>query len=329
MVSAASQLKNPASLQSQVKVVAPARLHLGFLDLGGHLGRRFGSIGVTINDFATEIRVEPAQLLRVTGGDGNHRVEDLVTRICDYLKVSSNLHLEVMNSIPSHAGLGSGTQMALAVGMAVSRFWGLDVSVRQIARMTGRGSRSGIGIAAFEQGGFIVDGGHGKETSTPPLLSRLAVPDHWRWLLIFDTAFQGLHGQRESEAFRRLPRFSRETAARLCHHLMIQGLPALAEGNYDQFCAALAEIQQANGDYFAPAQGGRYVSPQVSRVLSTLARRGWVGLGQSSWWPTGFCLLPDQETAARELVSLEKQGGSAGIRLVVVSSRNSGASING
>ena len=314
--------------QQPVRVVAPARLHLGFLDLGGHLGRRFGSVGVTIDGIATEIRVYPAKSLRVSG-EGSERVRELIVRLSGQLGLPLQMHIQVSSRIPPHAGLGSGTQMALAVGVAISRFWGHRVTPRQIARLSGRGGRSGIGIAAFEGGGFIVDGGRGSVTQTPPLLSRLAVPESWCWLLIFDPAFQGLHGKKESEAFLRLPRFPREVAARLCHSLLIQGLPALAEGSYEAFCETLAEIQRANGDYFAPAQGGsRYVSSQVAEVLACMSQRGWVGLGQSSWGPTGFCLFPDSDTAAGEMEFLQERFGGSGIRFQRVASRNHGARID-
>jgi predicted sugar kinase len=31
---------------NKITVIAPARLHMGFIDLSGSLGRHFGSIGV-------------------------------------------------------------------------------------------------------------------------------------------------------------------------------------------------------------------------------------------------------------------------------------------
>ncbi len=37
-----------------VRVIAPARLHLGFLDLNGGLGRLFGSIGLAIDTPRTD-----------------------------------------------------------------------------------------------------------------------------------------------------------------------------------------------------------------------------------------------------------------------------------
>jgi beta-ribofuranosylaminobenzene 5'-phosphate synthase len=46
-----------------VRVVAPARLHLGFLDLHGGLGRKFGSLGVTLDEPRTALTVRRAETL--------------------------------------------------------------------------------------------------------------------------------------------------------------------------------------------------------------------------------------------------------------------------
>ncbi len=317
---------DPPETGRRVCVRAPARLHLGFLDPGGHLGRRFGSVGVAVEGISTEIQVTPARDLTLSGEEQD-RVRRLLGRLKHALALSAAMHVHVSRRIPPHAGLGSGTQMALAVGIAVCRYWGKRISPREIARLCERGGRSGIGIAAFEQGGFIVDGGCGTATGTPPSLARHPVPEPWAWLLIFDTTYQGLHGRRETEAFRRLEPFPREKAAHLCHHLLIRGLPALVEGHYEGFCETLAEIQRANGEYFAPAQGGRYISPKVAAAQAWLERRGWVGLGQSSWGPTGFCLFPDAETAAGEMMALQKRFEGSRLRFQWVTTRNHGALI--
>ena len=48
-ITAAKPIKHAA-----FSVRAPGRLHLGFLDPSGTLGRRFGSLGLTIEGFETE-----------------------------------------------------------------------------------------------------------------------------------------------------------------------------------------------------------------------------------------------------------------------------------
>ncbi|HEB78398.1 MAG TPA: GHMP kinase [Methylothermaceae bacterium] len=309
-----------------VQVRSPARLHLGFLDPGAHLGRSFGSLGATLDGIVTRVRISEAGTLKISGRPAEP-VRAILERLHAALGLPLRGHVEIRESIRPHAGLGSGTQLALAVGMAFCHFHGYPATVRQVAGITGRGRRSGIGIAAFEKGGFLVDGGRGSETSTPPLIAHLPMPASWRWLLIQDAEAEGLSGSRERAAFERLPRFPRAVAADLCYRLMIQGLPALAEGDYAAFCEVLAAIQQANGEYFAPAQGGRYSSHRVAEALTWLQRRGWVGLGQSSWGPTGFCLLPDPEAAERELDALGSAFAATGLRFQVVATRNRGADL--
>ena len=67
--------------------------------------------------------------------------------------------LNLVHSIPAHVGLGSGTQLGLAVGAALARLAGLQLSTDEIALAVGRGLHSGIGIATFQHGGFVLDGG--------------------------------------------------------------------------------------------------------------------------------------------------------------------------
>lgn len=286
----------PVAPEPRVTVTAPARLHMGFLDVGGSLGRRFGSVGVGVNEIATRISFVPAPKLSAEGPEAERAIA-AAERFVRAMGRPCPAAIRVEQAIPCHSGLGSGTQLALAVGMGLSRLHGLGISVRDIAPLAERGARSGIGIAVFEHGGLVVDGGRGEHTGIPPVLARLDLPPEWRFILILDRRGQGLHGAAEVEAFQALPPFPAEEAARLCHWLLMKGLPALMEKDIDGFGATITELQRAVGDYFAPAQGGRFTSPEVSAALEFLAERGAVGIGQSSWGPTGFCLSGSPEAA--------------------------------
>ena len=314
----------PFDHQYSVSVFAPARLHMGFIDLGGTLGRQFGSIGVGVNEIATRLSISSADEVNATGPSCERAVK-YARKIAEKLGVNCRLSIRIHEAIPEHIGLGSGTQLALAVGMGMARYHGLELGVRDIAKLIQRGGRSGIGIAVFEQGGLVVDGGRGAYTATPPLLSRMEIPPEWRFILVFDRRGQGLHGKQEVEAFKTLPPFPVAETARLCHLLMMQALPALAEGDIKGFGAVITELQNAVGDHFAPAQGGRFTSPEVGLALDWLQQQGAVGVGQTSWGPTGFCMVENPGHALL-LSSLSGQRFD-GLDFLVATARNQGAEI--
>ncbi len=311
---------------AQITVAAPARLHLGFMDLNGDLGRSFGSLGLTISNLRTVVEAAAAGIMSVEGED-SARALRIAERISDLQGMPGNARIVVRQAIPAHAGFGSGTQLALAVGSAMARVNGWDMTPRTIARLSGRGSRSGIGIGAFETGGFIVDGGRGADDVPPRIISRMSFPDSWRILLVFDSLDQGIHGSNESAAFDALPKFPAESAAHLCRLVMMQLLPSLADANIVGFGRAVTTLQRTVGDHFAPAQGGRYASPAVGEVLAWLESEGAAGVGQSSWGPTGFAILGTEHEAQRLLQrAQERWPDPERLSFMVCRGLNSGAS---
>ena len=310
-----------------VAITAHARLHLGFLDLEGGLGRRFGGLGLALELPATRLRLARSDELVVEGPEAK-RAAAYLSELCQAYDRPARFALTVEETIPAHAGLGSGTQLALAVGKAFGLLEGLDLSAARIAGLLKRGARSGIGIGAFEHGGLILDGGRGPNTVVPPMLGRLAFPEDWRVLMILDPATHGVHGQEEKRAFQTLAPFPASTAAHLCRLTLMKALPAAAEADLPAFGAAIEEIQAVMGRHFAPAQGGSpYTSGRVAAVLAWLQVRGVCGLGQSSWGPTGFAFLPD-EAAARDITQALQRTGLAGtLTLAINKARNQGAEI--
>jgi beta-RFAP synthase len=311
----------------RVTVTVPARLHLGFVDLHGGLGRRFGSLGIAVDMPRTRLSVEFGERLSVQGADAA-RAQRHVETLAERYRLDRRCELRVDESIPVHVGLGSGTQLALATGAAVARLFGLELDARTVGGLLDRGARSSIGIATFEQGGVVLDGGRGEDDAPPPVLSRLPFPEQWRILLIFDNGRRGLHGPEEAVAFHRLPLFPAEEAARLCRLVLMAALPALAEENLDGFGRAVAELQHAIGDYFAPVQGGRFTSPAVAEVLAWLEAEGIAGVGQSSWGPTGFGLVgSDSDAAMLAAAAGRRWPRETGLSFAVSRGRNRGADI--
>ncbi|GAB6971219.1 beta-ribofuranosylaminobenzene 5'-phosphate synthase [Methylobacterium phyllosphaerae] len=308
-----------------VRVEAPARLHFGFLDLHGGLGRRFGSIGLAIDAPSLALSARRAARPSVEGPEAD-RVRGYVRAAAAHLGRGEDVAVTVERVIPAHAGFGSGTQLALAVAAAMARLSGEPFAPDAFAATLDRGNRSGVGLRAFTEGGLIVDGGRGADGGPPPVIARLPYPEAWRIVLILDPGMAGVHGTREVEAFRDLPRFPEAQAAEICRIALMQVLPAVALAEPQGFGAGITRIQTLIGDHFAPHQGGRYASAAVAEALASIAAQGVPGYGQSSWGPTGFALMAS-EAEARALVAGLDRGGP--LRFVIARGRNSGASVTG
>lgn len=315
-------------LPHHVRVLTTARLHMGFLDLHGGLGRRFGSIGLALDKPATRLTAVRAADITATG-PGAARAVACARSFAKRAGIPEGAHFTLEEAIPEHAGLGSGTQMALAVGMAMNRLHGLGLTLREVAAISGRGTRSGIGIGAFAEGGLLVDGGRGEHTTVPPVIARMAFPATWHILLIYDRTHVGVHGGQEIAAFHDLPEFPAATAAELCRRVIMQALPALAEQDLAVFGAAINEIQCCIGDYFAAAQGGgRFASISVAAALDWMRAQGVHCLGQSSWGPTGFAVLESEAQALEMQEALSSRLADVpGLALQVCRARNTGSEV--
>jgi beta-RFAP synthase len=293
-----------------VTVRAPARLHLGFLDLNASIGRRFGSIGLAVDSHHTQLTVSRSENLQIEGSallpESRSRLEKIHHRFYQTVGKSipseqQSVRIQVDELIPEHAGLGSGTQLALTLGTALARLHQLSLSTAELAMELGRGKRSGIGIATFDQGGFVLDGGLKPNQTVPPMLMHQSYPTDWRVVMVMDPHHQGIHGQHEKQAFGNLPTFPLDNARAICHLTLMQLLPALAEHDIKHFGSAITEIQALIGDHFASAQGGRYTSPLVAACLQQAQKLGHTGIAQSSWGPTG-CIFVSSQAEAEQLI---------------------------
>jgi len=243
------------------------------------------------------------------------------------------LALRLCSVLPPHAGLGSGTQLALAIGRAFVRWQGLEVATPTLAAWLGRGQRSGVGIAGFDLGGLLVDGGPGRGGLPAPLLARLPLPESWRVVVVLDERTQGLSGACEVNAIAALPPLPQAHAAELCHQVLMRVLPGAASGEFAPFAAGVNRVQELLGAHFAPAQGGSaWTSASVGRLLQWV--RGHAGdqaaVGQSSWGPTGFAIVPSA-AAAQHLLDAARVAGVIDTALVLrtVTARNRSASVSG
>jgi beta-RFAP synthase len=313
------------------RIHAPGRLHLGFLDPEGSLGRRFGSLGLVIDEFETVVELRTARHDEASANDNGDpaQLQSALRHLTALRQASGRpaaLHLHLARLLPVHAGLGSGTQLALAVGHAFCRLHALRYSSAELAQITGRGQRSGIGIAGFDQGGLLLDGGPGANGTAAPLLSRLALPPQWRVMLVLDPRLQGLSGDEEKRALAELPPLPRDAAAEICHQVLMRVLPGAACGDFESFATGVTRMQTILGAHFAPAQRGHaFASAAVARTIAALGDRA--AIGQSSWGPTGFAVFPSSAAAEAALSAARRNAAvDPALQMCVVRARDHGAS---
>jgi beta-RFAP synthase len=309
----------------QAAVTTTARLHFGFLDPSGRTSRPFGSFGLSLDRPVTRLTLTRADRFEVSGPE-RERAERYLTSIAESCGVEQAYALHIAEAITPHAGLGSGTQLALAVGSAFAALEGLRLEPLEIAARLGRGARSGIGIATFAQGGVVLDGGP-RQGALPELINRLPFPTDWRVLLIFDADASGLAGASETAAFETLPDFPESKTEELYRRIAGSALSAVAAVDFKTFCEQVGYLQACMGAYFAPLQGGPFTSPGVSEALDWLRRAGVTGLGQSSWGPTGFAFVASGQEGQALLDRLRVDIQRPGLSFALAQGRNEGAKV--
>ncbi len=267
-----------------IRMATGSRLHFGLLGWGPHVRRQFGGVGLMVDTPGMELIATAADRHEAVGPYAD-RVASLLDRLGPAIRP---VRIEVRRSSWEHAGLGTGTQLSLAVARLALALSGAEPpTVAELARLTGRGRRSGVGLHGFVRGGLIVDGGHASADDVPPLIARLDFPKEWSVLIVRPPAAPaGRHGGEEVAAFGELPPMPERTSERLCRLVLLDLLPAVATRDLAAFGAAVSEIQRAVGSAFAPAQGGVYASAQSEAIVADMERLGLVGAGQSSWGPS-------------------------------------------
>jgi beta-RFAP synthase len=293
--------------------------------------RQFGGVGLLVEAPGLELTLTPAAHWSAEGRLAE-RALAYARRVADALgpSVVPPQHLRVDTAPPEHVGLGTGTQLGMAVALGLAWAAGQKgLPAEQLAHLAGRGARSAVGTHGFLQGGFLVEGGKRLAQDVAPLLVRMPFPEDWRLVLVLPRWGVGLHGTEESEAFQRLHSQHLElgTTDTLCRLVLLGMLPALAERDLETFGEALYELNVRVGMAFAAVQGGVYADPRIADLVAWLRRQGIRGVGQSSWGPAVFALV-EEEKQAQDLA--ERLRGPFQLernQILVTAACNRGASV--
>lgn len=251
----------------RVIITAPSRLHFALIDLNGELGRVDGGIGVALKEPALCIEVS------VVGNpveDNPEEVVPVIERLSSIIKPAQrrNYRVKILKRLPSHVGMGSRTQLSLSVAKAISVLERRHDSAAELAKLVGRGGTSGIGTAAFEHGGFILDGGHrfqktgdtnaiepgaakagfmpssASTVAPPPVLFQHPLPEDWFFVVAIPGVKRGAHGAEEIDIFKRYCPIERSEVEKICRIVLMRILPSVVENDITTFAESLTLLQE-------------------------------------------------------------------------------------
>jgi beta-RFAP synthase len=318
------------SQRPTVLVTAPSRLHFGLLSFGNPDVRQFGGVGVMIDRPGLKLRVEAAETFE-TAGQMQDRLRDAAFHWLDSSSEMKELRckVELATAPRLHAGLGAGTQLALAVATGLNAFHNRATpAVEDLAASVGRGLRSAVGTYGFFAGGLIAERGKLPTETVSPLLERVALPNAWRFVLVSPSDCVGLHGTTEQTAFDQLPPVPSDVTGRLTHLLCDRILPAAKSARFADFSDAVYDFGFLAGGCFASVQGSEYNGPRLANLVKHIRAIGVRGVGQSSWGPTIYAICESESHALAFANDLHLRIGNDNYELIIASPDNDGARVS-
>ena len=319
---------------NMIKVVSPSRLHLTLIDLNAELGRIDGGAGITLESPGMELLAAEADNVEIVG---DSLLAGKMRKAADaLLPAGKGIKLQINDSLPDHVGLGSGTQAALSAAAAINKIYGLGKSVRELAIAIGRGGTSGIGVAAFENGGIILDGGHkfkdkcafspsaASHVPPGPVLFRRDFPD-WPIVLAIPNT-KGAHDAEEVDIFKKYCPIPLAEVQGICHVILMQMLPALVEEDLESFGRAINHFQLVG---FKRREVELQPRP-VLDIMEYMRDNGAGGSGISSFGPVVYGIVGSSGEGKRLLKEAQRMlDESLGGKTLLTKAKNRGADIFG
>jgi beta-ribofuranosylaminobenzene 5'-phosphate synthase len=324
-------------------IETPSRLHLTLIDLNGIHGRIDGGVGLTIKEPSLRIEAEridegietvfssASQKIPELVDDYSTKIENAALKVIKSMNYSGGFKFKIDTAYTPHSGLGSGTQLSLAVAKLITRMNNKQLSAFNLAKIVGRGGTSGIGVESFENGGFIIDGGHKKaektsflpssasKASPPPIIARYDFPEDWKIILTIPNVERGVSGAKEVDAFQNYCPIPLIEVEKLSHLILMKLMPAVLESDLDAFGSAINDIQSTG---FKKIEN-KLQNSLIKETMEDIRNAGAAGVGMSSFGPTIYAVTDnngkDVMSAARDAIK------DVGGEIIKTSAMNTGA----
>ncbi len=286
----------------EVEVVAPSRLHFGLIDLNGSLGRVDGSAGVSISSPFTDIVVKRTDKsgVSIKGGAGydRKRASGFAKKLSSALHIEEGVDIHLKSILPPHVGLGSTTSMGMCIGAGINALFSCGVDNGGVARILGRGGTSGVGVAGFDAGGFIVDGGHDfrrkggcflpsdySDIEPPQVVSRCCLPPNWFFVCALPK-HPRMCAEREMDFFREKCPIDYGETNLLSRIILLKLIPSAMEGDIKTFGEAITQMQDIGFKRYEVERLGN----GIHELMDYMTRKSW-GAGVSSFGPLVFGIV--------------------------------------
>ncbi len=315
-----------------IKITTPCRIHMTLIDMNAEIGRVDGGAGLTLSSPNIRITAEEADGISIEGLQG---FADRMKKAAEaLLPEGKGIRINVQELYPAHVGFGSGTQSSLAAAAAVNELYALGKSVRELALAVKRGGTSGIGVTAFEKGGFIVDGGHrfkdkggfmpsaASRVPPGPVLFRENFPE-WDMVVAIPNE-KGMHDQEEIDTFKKFCPLPVEEVREICHVVLMQMMPAVIEEDIESFGAAVNRVQTVGFN-----KRESFIWPEFVKNIASFMRSHSYGAGVSSFGPVVYSFVDNKSEGRQLQEEVQKMlDESVGGTVMLTRARNGGAEIS-
>lgn len=331
---------------TSLRIITPCRIHLSLIDENGYTGRVDGGIGLMLDrpnvvfeasNSAKEFKIEAHKYYR----ESIEVINEIASKVFKTFNISNkNFHFNLKRYFPSHVGLGSKTQLSLAIATAITKLKNIThLTTSELAKLVERGGTSGIGWRGYETGGFILDGGHdfgeGKEketflptsasTSANPALTIFThnIPENWRFVLVIPNVKKGAYGDEEISVFQNYAPIPKNEVNEVSHQIIMKILPSLIKNDLECFGEGLKRIQSI---------GFKKIEidlqhDTVKDLLNFFDEYGVKAYGMSSFGPSVVGIVESDLEAGILLKEIQKNQKNGGGHIYICKPNNTGAKI--
>jgi len=330
----------------KIRITTPCRIHLSLIDENGYTNRIDGGIGLMLDrpnlvfeasNHAEEFKIEAHKYYR----ESIEVINEKASKVFKTFNINNkNFHFSLKRYYPSHVGLGSKTQLSLAIATAIMKLKQINnVSIKELTKLMERGGTSGIGWRGFASGGFIVDAGHefgiGKEKETylpssasksaDPALTifRHSIPEHWRFVLVIPNVKKGAYGDEEVSIFQKHAPIPKNEVNEVSHQILMKIIPGILNEDITCFGEGLKRIQSIG---FKKIE----IDLQhdiVKNLLSFFESYGVKAYGMSSFGPSVVAITESDEEANILLRRVQRLISGFGGHIYICKPNNFGAKI--